>query len=82
MFRQTGEVLTSEACARRMLEKQEKRNAKQKNAKKDSGKQACFLKRFLKNQKTQCKIRIFSSQERWKQHFRDKITKDFTVKKV
>ena len=29
-----GEVLTSETCARRLLEEQEKRNAKQKNTKK------------------------------------------------
>ena len=34
----TGEVLTSETCARRLLEEQEKRNAKQKNSKKGSGK--------------------------------------------
>ena len=34
----TGEVLTSETCARRLLEEQEKCNAKQKDSKKDSGK--------------------------------------------
>ena len=33
-----GEVLTSETCARRLLEEQEKRNAKQNDSKKDSGK--------------------------------------------
>ena len=30
----TGEVVTSETCVRRLLEEQEKRNAKQKNTKK------------------------------------------------
>ena len=58
--------------------------------------QACDWS-FLKNQKTRysasceappwwlphwVKFRIFSSLERWKQHFRDKNTKIFTVRKV